>query len=147
MEEIVLQSIRDAAQQGDVNVVLSENLVNMCPRAADAFGQPCGRNPMPLHDFLDMLPDVHSKSVEFLSCLNIRASTPHSSNKLFHAVPCTAFNNQFLMSMLSKESVVEGLMFKNSYKRCYCIMVLLSCFYNLLIFSLLIDVILFFFFR
>lgn len=99
MEEIVLQSIRNAAQQGDVDVVLSENLMHMCPRAADAFGQPCGRTPLPLHDFLDMLPDVHSKSVEFLSCLTLGVSTPHTPYKLFHAVETTAFDNLSLVCL------------------------------------------------
>ena len=68
MEEIVVQSIGNAPQQGNVDAVLAENLVHMRPRTANVFGQPCGRNALLSHDFFDMLPDVHRKSVELISC-------------------------------------------------------------------------------
>lgn len=30
--------------------------------------------------------ELHKKSVELIPCLNVRVSTPHQSNKSFHAV-------------------------------------------------------------
>ncbi len=90
-EEIMLQGLGNAPQQGNVDTVLAEYLVHVRPRATDVFGQPCGRYSLPLHYFLDMLPDMHRKSVEFISCLSSRVSTPHTPNKLFHAVETTAF--------------------------------------------------------
>lgn len=86
MKEIVVQSAGNAAQQGNVDVVLVENLVHMGPRTANVFGQLGGRSALLSHDFLDMLPDVHRKSVELISCLKLGVTTPHIPNKSFHAV-------------------------------------------------------------
>ena len=71
----------------------------MVGRARNLFGEPNrgsallfqhGLNPVPNMYLLDLR---HKKCVEFISCLNVRVTTPYSSNKSFHAVPSTAFHN------------------------------------------------------
>lgn len=104
MKEIVVQSAGNAAQQGNVDVVLVENLVHMGPRTANVFGQPCGRGALLSHDFLDMLPDVHRKSVELISCLKLGVTTPHQSNK--YSTPYYGVNNLSLIGLSSKRTVV-----------------------------------------
>jgi len=60
--------------------------------AGDLRGQPNGGSTLLFQFRLDALANVyvvdfcHKKSVELIPCLNIRVSTPYSSNKLFHAV-------------------------------------------------------------
>ena len=61
MEEIVLQGIGDAAQKGNVDVVLAENLVDMRAGAANVVGQLRGRRALLPHHLFDMLPDMHKK--------------------------------------------------------------------------------------
>lgn len=61
MEEIMLQRIGDAAQQGNVDVVLAENLVYMRASAANVVGQLCGRRALLPHHLFNMLPDMHKK--------------------------------------------------------------------------------------
>ena len=61
--------------------------------------EPNGGSALLLQHGLYPVPDMyvlglrHGKSVEFVSCLNLRVTTPHLSNKLFHAVINTAFRN------------------------------------------------------
>jgi len=76
MEEIVVQGIRNAAQQGNVDVVLAENLVDMRASAANIIGQLRGRRALLPHHLFDMLPDVHEKSVELVQPVGHRVSTP-----------------------------------------------------------------------
>ena len=84
MEEIVLQGIGDAAQKGNIDVVLAEKLVDMRAGAANVVGQLRGRRALLSHYFLDMLPDVHKKRG---ICSTCRPSGFHAHhiNKLFHA--------------------------------------------------------------
>lgn len=78
LEEIIIQNVADS--QKDI-----------------------GRYPRTIKDVIDVFLKLrHEKSVELFPCLNIRASTPHSSNKLFHAVPYTTLNNWFSMSFAIK---------------------------------------------
>ena len=75
-EEIMLQGIGDAAQQGNVDVVLAENLVDMRAGAANVVGQLRGRRALLPHHLFNMLPDVHEKSVELVQPVGHRVSTP-----------------------------------------------------------------------
>ena len=76
MEEIVVQGIRNAAQQGNVDVVLAENLVDMRASAANVVGQLRGRRALLPHHLFNMLSDVHEKSVELVQLAEHRVSTP-----------------------------------------------------------------------
>lgn len=76
MEEIVLQGIGDAAQQGNVDVVLAEYLMHVGASAANVLSQLRGRDVLLPHHLLDMLPDVHEKSVELVQPVGHRVSTP-----------------------------------------------------------------------
>ena len=91
-EEIMLQCLGDAAQQGNVDVVLAENLVDMRAGAANVVGQLRGRRALLPHHLLDMLPDVHKKRG---ICSTCRPSGFHAHhiNKLFHANKKMAFHN------------------------------------------------------
>ena len=60
---------------------------------------------------------MHKKSVEVISCLTLRVSTPHISNKSFHAVPITAFHNLSLRCLSSRRGRSGNLSVKDSYKR------------------------------
>ena len=62
MEEIVLQGIGDAAQKGNIDVVLAEKLVDMRAGAANVVGQLRGRRALLAHYLFYMLPDVHKKA-------------------------------------------------------------------------------------
>lgn len=56
------------------------------------------------------------KSVELISCLNVRVTTPSQSNKSFHAVKRRIINLSLIVGNFIKGHV-ENLMFKDSYKR------------------------------
>ena len=60
-EEIVVQGIGNAAQQGNVDIVLAEYLVDMRAGAADVVGQLRGRRSLLPHHLFNMLPDMHKK--------------------------------------------------------------------------------------
>lgn len=93
MEEIVLQGIGDAAQQGNVDIVLAENLVYMRAGAANVVGQLCGRRALLPHHLFDMLPDVHGKSVELVQPVGHRVSTPIISTSYSTPIKKMAFHN------------------------------------------------------
>ena len=93
MEEIVLQGIGDAAQQGNVDVVLAENLVDMRAGAANVVGQLRGRRALLPHHLFYMLPDVHEKSVEFVRLAGHRVSTPTISTSPSTPIKELAFHN------------------------------------------------------
>ena len=84
MEEIMLQGIGDAAQKGNIDVVLAENLVDMRASAANVVGQLRGRRALLSHHFFYMLPDVHEKAWNWFNLLAIGFPRP-LNNKLFHA--------------------------------------------------------------
>ena len=99
LKEIVIQNVRDALQQVRVDGGIGIHFIQMVGRAGNLSGEP-NRSPSLLSQHgLDPVPDMylpdfrHNKSVEFVPCLNLRVTTPHSSNKLFHAVTNTAFRN------------------------------------------------------
>ena len=62
----MVQGIGKVAQQGNVDIVLTEYLVDMRAGAANGVGQLCGRYALLPHHLFDMLPNVHRKSVEFV---------------------------------------------------------------------------------
>ena len=65
-EKIMPQGFGNALEQGDVDVVFAENPVHMRTGTANVVGQLGGRCALLPHYLLDMLPDVHKKSVEFV---------------------------------------------------------------------------------
>ena len=84
MEEIMLQGIGDAAQKGNIDVVLAENLVDMRTGTANVVGQLGGRCALLPHHLFYMLPDVHEKAWNLFNLPNLGFPRP-STNKLFHA--------------------------------------------------------------
>ena len=86
------QNDGDAFEQAGVDVGLGIHLIQMVRRAGNLRRQPNGAPPLLFQFCLDAFPDMylldflHKNSVELIPCLNIRVSTPHISNKLFHAV-------------------------------------------------------------
>ena len=91
-EKIVIQDSGDTLQQVGVDGGLGIHLVQMVRGAGDLCGQPDGGSPLLFQFRLNAPANVyvvdfcHKKSVELIPCLNIRVSTPHQSNKSFHAV-------------------------------------------------------------
>ena len=61
-EKIMLQSFGNAFKQGNINILLTENPMDMRTGAANLLGQLCGRHALLLHYFFDMLSDVHKKA-------------------------------------------------------------------------------------
>ena len=62
VEEIVVQGIGNAAQKGNVDIVLAEYLVDIRAGAANVVGQLRGRHALLPHHLFYMLPDVHKKA-------------------------------------------------------------------------------------
>ena len=99
LKEIVVQNVGNAFQQACVNCCIGVNLIQMVGRAGNLACEPNRGSALLLQHGFDSVPDMyvldlrHGKSVEFVSCLNLRVTTPHLSNKLFHAVINTAFRN------------------------------------------------------
>jgi hypothetical protein len=79
-----MQGIGNTTQQGNINVVLSENLMHMGAGTANVFGQLCGRRTLLPHYLFYMLPNVHKKAWNLFNLLAIGFPRPHN-NKLFHA--------------------------------------------------------------
>jgi hypothetical protein len=75
-EEVIIQRLGNTLKQGNVNVFLAENPMDMRAGAANVLRQLCGRNTLLPHYLFDMLPDVHKKSVEFVQLAEHRVSTP-----------------------------------------------------------------------
>ena len=59
-EKIIIQSLRNTLQQGYVNILLAENLVNMRASATNVFGQLGSRYTFLPHYLFYMLPNVHN---------------------------------------------------------------------------------------
>ena len=97
-EEIIIQRCGNALKQGNVDVVLEENPVDMRTGAANVLRQLCGRYALLPHYLFDMLPDVHEKAWNLFNLPNIGFPRPHN-NKLFHAKKM-AFHNGFLLCCL-----------------------------------------------
>ena len=91
-EEIMLQCLGNALQQGNVDIVFAENLMHVGASAANVLSQLRGRRALLPHHLFDMLPDMHKKRGGF--------PRPHN-NKLFHAKKL-AFLNGFLLCCLKK---------------------------------------------
>lgn len=83
-KEIIIQSRRNTLKQGNVDVVLSENPMDMRTSTTNILRQLCGRNPLLPHYLLNMLPDVHKKAWNLFNLPNIGFPRP-LNNKLFHA--------------------------------------------------------------
>ena len=62
MKKIIIQRSGNAFKQGNVDIILAENPVNMRSSAANVLRQLRGRNTLLLHYLFDMLPDVHKKA-------------------------------------------------------------------------------------
>jgi hypothetical protein len=61
-EEVIIQRLGNTLKQGNVNVFLAENPMDMRAGAANVLRQLCGRNTLLPHYLFDMLPDVHKKA-------------------------------------------------------------------------------------
>ncbi len=61
-EEVIIQRLGNTLKQGNVNIFLAENPMDMRAGAANILRQLCGRNALLPHYLLDMLPDVHKKA-------------------------------------------------------------------------------------
>ena len=60
MKEVVVQRLRDAPQQGDIDIVLVENLMDMRACAANVLRQLGGGDTLLPHHIFYMLPDMHA---------------------------------------------------------------------------------------
>jgi hypothetical protein len=83
-EEVIIQRLGNTLKQGNVNVFLAENPMDMRASTANVLRQLCGRNTLLPHYLFDMLPDVHKKAWNLFNLLNIGFPRP-LNNKLFHA--------------------------------------------------------------
>ena len=98
-KKVVIQNLGNAFQQVGVDGGVGIHLIQMVGCARNLAGEPNRGSALLLQHGLNPVPNMylfdlrHNKSVEFVSCLNLRVTTPHSSNKLFHAVTNTAFYN------------------------------------------------------
>jgi hypothetical protein len=102
-EEVVTENLGELHQRVRVNPLAGENEIDVVAVAAQLLRKPRGLDAFLCYYLLDEFAYVwipflhvpvrfllfgatHKKSVELIPCLNIRVSTPYSSNKLFHAV-------------------------------------------------------------
>ena len=109
VEEIMLQGIGDAAQQGNVDVVLAENLVDMRAGAANVVGQLRGRRALLPHHLFDMLPDMHKKRGISSTCrpsgFHAHTTTSYSTPKRrFITASCCVVSNEAVWKMMVKNS-------------------------------------------
>jgi hypothetical protein len=75
-KEIIIQRLGNTLKQGNVNVFLAENLVDMRAGTANVLRQFCGRNTLLPHYFLDMLPNVYKKAWNLFNLPSIGVPRP-----------------------------------------------------------------------
>lgn len=123
LKEIIVKNLGYAHEHLGVNARTIVYFVNMVRGTGKLPGQPDVGAPLLFHlrfdEFADMyFPDfVHTKSVEFIPCLNVRVSTPYQSNKLFHAVSLRHLITLLDWFMSSQRGRCGNLTFKDSHKR------------------------------
>ena len=114
-EKVMVERIADFQQQIGVDETAAKQVMHVLTCTSYLLRQPPRTPSLSCEFFFDKVSDMwcflrghvlefwYRKSVESISCLNVRVSTPHLSNKLFHAVPSTAFDNLSLMSCPQNE--------------------------------------------
>ena len=141
MKEIIIQRCGYALKQGNVDIVLEENPVDMRSGAANIFRQLCGRYVLLSHYFLDLLPDVHEKAWNLFNLPNTGFPLP-PYQQVIPRQNTLAFHNGFLIRCLNRDFVEIGVQEFVSEKLFYRIMCLcLLCY--LMYISLIINIIYF----
>ena len=119
----MFQGIAYTHKQVGVNARTTIYFIYVIGRTIYLLGKPCMLTPLLLNlrlyqrTYMYVLYCVHKKSVELISCLCSRVSTPHQSNKLFHAVAIRHFAT-FLDWLCPPKRTCGNLEHKDSHK-CY----------------------------